>query len=624
MQAIPSELTQRVCETLARCPALESDRALRAVFVDTHLAPWLNRVPENTANRADRVNALIAALCDQSTAQGKNTLILFLHTLAEQTDSADALHAALTDLAAELTAYPPAELATLKPSVQPPVRFPPSAIIAGVIAILLIAIIALANFPAARDQLHTVFQSRAFPRERKGETLIVIASFHRSEGIADTEPHEKIRRAIEQARDEAGFTNLRVAVEPNRLRADDCAGAQTLGDRYNASLVIWGEDTGVEVRVNFYNRKHPDFNAADVHITETMRTQIAAPREYNEFIMQDLPDQLAFLSLFAVGQSYAATEAYTASAQAIEAAVAHFGSNPSIDGTANAYYCLGWLYSVPLPDTTKALANYTRAIELDPAFATAYTNRGNIYNAMSEYSNALADFTRAIELDPVHAIAYNNRGNAYRAMSDYSNAFADYTHAIELDPAFAMAYYNRGGAYGDLDDNPNALADYTRAIELDPAFAVAYYNRGTTYAILGDYPNALTDLTRTIELAPEEFGGYGNRGNIYYILGDYPNALADFTRVIELAPENVMAYNNRGNTYAALGDYANALADYTRAIELDPVFVLAYYNRGDTYTDMGDYANALADFEYVLEITDNPDLRAMAEAALDKLNAANP
>ena len=40
---------------------------------------------------------------------------------------------------------------------------------------------------------------REFPAEREGETLIVIAQFHHTEGIADTEAHNEIRRAIEKS-----------------------------------------------------------------------------------------------------------------------------------------------------------------------------------------------------------------------------------------------------------------------------------------------------------------------------------------------------------------------------------------------------------------------------------------
>ena len=123
MPAIPSELTQRLRETLVRCPDLESDRALRAVFVDARLAPWINRVPENTPDRATRVNLLIAALCDQTAANGDNALVLLLYVLAENTPGGDALHGELAQLAAELQACPPTALASLALPVAGAVPF---------------------------------------------------------------------------------------------------------------------------------------------------------------------------------------------------------------------------------------------------------------------------------------------------------------------------------------------------------------------------------------------------------------------------------------------------------------------------------------------------------------------
>ena len=54
---------------------------------------------------------------------------------------------------------------------------------------------------------------------------------------------------------------------------------------------------------------------------------------------------------------------------------------------------------------------------------------------MERYDEALADFNRAIELDPEDAWALAGRGETYWAMGRYDQALADYDRAIELDPA---------------------------------------------------------------------------------------------------------------------------------------------------------------------------------------------
>ncbi len=115
MPAIPSALIQRLRDTLARCPALESDRDLHAVFVHERLAPWIGLTPQNTPNQNARVNLLIATLCDQTNTHSENALLLFLSVLTEQTPLDDALRDNLTQLVDEFTAYPLADLATLKP-----------------------------------------------------------------------------------------------------------------------------------------------------------------------------------------------------------------------------------------------------------------------------------------------------------------------------------------------------------------------------------------------------------------------------------------------------------------------------------------------------------------------------
>ena len=468
------------------------------------------------------------------------------------------------------------------------------------VGVVLLGVIALANLPGAREQLPLWLQPRAFPKEREDEVLIVIAQFYTTEGVVDTAAHDEIKRAIER---EAGDLHLRVEVAPTSLKADDREGAQVLGNRYDASIVIWGADTGVRVSVNFYNRKQPEADAANVKIEETAYTQIAAPSEYAEFVTQELPQQLTFLALFAVGQSYYTEESYAESARMIEKAIAVLEAQADIiEGAAEAYFRLGWLYQEPLEESDEARIAYTRALDLNPELASAYNNRGFIYNEMGKYEQALADYTQALALAPEYAKLYSNRGVTYTRMGEYKEAVEDYTRAIELDPELAEAYGNRGNTYTEMGEYEQALADHTRAIELAPEFAAAYCNRGNTYTRLGEYEEAVGDYTRAIELDPELAEAYGNRGNTYGKMGKYEQALADYTHALELDPEDATAYYNRGITYCEMGEYEQALTDYTQAIELDPELAEVYLNRGTTYTKMGEYEQALANYTRAIEL----------------------
>jgi hypothetical protein len=86
-----------------------------------------------------------------------------------------------------------------------------------------------------------------------------------------------------------------------------------------------------------------------------------------------------------------------------------------------------------------------------------------------DYDQAIANFTKAIEMDPKYALAYNERGIAYQGRGDYDRAIADYTKAIELDPKVAYAYYIRGLSYLKKGNTDQATADMDRARQLDPS-----------------------------------------------------------------------------------------------------------------------------------------------------------
>ena len=116
-----------------------------------------------------------------------------------------------------------------------------------------------------------------------------------------------------------------------------------------------------------------------------------------------------------------------------------------------------------LHQNDKTIADYTKAIELDPKSAEAYYTRGNAYADLNQYDKAITDYTKATELEPKAAVAYNNRGNAYWELKQYEKAIADYTRAIELYPKNAYAYGDRGNAYLKGGKEEEAEADFAKA-----------------------------------------------------------------------------------------------------------------------------------------------------------------
>jgi len=79
-----------------------------------------------------------------------------------------------------------------------------------------------------------------------------------------------------------------------------------------------------------------------------------------------------------------------------------------------------------------AIADYSKAIELDPSYINAYYARAWVYGEKGQWDLSIADNTKAIELDPNYAMAYNNRAWCYKEQGKNAEAIADFETFITL------------------------------------------------------------------------------------------------------------------------------------------------------------------------------------------------
>jgi tetratricopeptide (TPR) repeat protein len=201
--------------------------------------------------------------------------------------------------------------------------------------------------------------------------------------------------------------------------------------------------------------------------------------------------------------------------------------------------------------------------------ADAYYNRGVTYCELGNYWQAIADFDRAIEINPKYAESYNGRGVATDKLGYHSLAISYFDRAIEINPKYAEAYKGRGVAYGKLGNYRQAISDFDRAIAINPDYAMAYYDRGVVYDILGDDRQAIPDFDRAIAINPEYAEAYNGRGFAHGKLGDHRLAISDFDRAIEINPKYAMAYYNRAVVYGILGNHSHEIEDLQKAASLD-------------------------------------------------------
>jgi len=241
--------------------------------------------------------------------------------------------------------------------------------------------------------------------------------------------------------------------------------------------------------------------------------------------------------------------------------------------------------------------------------AVDFFNQGNAKRENRDLDGAIADYTRAIEINPKLLGAYGNRGYAKNVKGDLDGAIADYTRVIEINPKLSYAYFTRGNAKQAKGDLDGAIADFTRCIEINPKSLESYSNRGYAKQAKGDLDGAIADYNRTIEINPKYSEAYFGRGYAKRAMGEMDGAIADYNHAIEINPKYSMAYYGRGNAKKAKGDLDGAMADYNQVIEINPKISEAYYGLALCNHLKSNWTDALSYYRRASELTKQRELQ---------------
>ena len=301
-----------------------------------------------------------------------------------------------------------------------------------------------------------------------------------------------------------------------------------------------------------------------------------------------------------------------------------------------------------MEDTTNAMTDLNKAIEIDPYTSHAFSARGLLYFQQQEYNMALADLDEAIRLDPYIEGNFINRGLIKYYLNDLRGAMADYDRVVEMDENNVIARFNRGLLRAQVADNNRAIRDFDKVIELQPDNNIAYLNRAILNSEIGNSAGAIEDLDLVLESHPDFFSGYYMRSQLKRQLNDLQGAERDYNiarnleaRAHTLATTDSQISTTEGepserketreqsdqdidkfNLLVTAGNEKTEDSKYQRQsrgrvqnikapIELEPKFVLTYYERDFDvrrpvyYSEIMERANSALSLSWILKVTNN-------------------
>ena len=204
-----------------------------------------------------------------------------------------------------------------------------------------------------------------------------------------------------------------------------------------------------------------------------------------------------------------------------------------------------------------AVKCFSRATQLDPKFAYAFTLQGHEHVANEEFDKAMQAYRRAISADNRHYNGWYGLGNVYERMGKYDVAEKHYKAAAQINPnnvtlvvriglvcpsQKAIITYVRILTIPQVLDRQRrpdaALTAFHSAVALDPSSIMARFRRAQTLLKLGDTAASLKDLLLLKDRAPDDANIHFLLGRCYKRIGERANAVRCLTIAMNLDPKS--------------------------------------------------------------------------------------
>ena len=264
------------------------------------------------------------------------------------------------------------------------------------------------------------------------------------------------------------------------------------------------------------------------------------------------------------------------------------------------HFELGFAYS-GLGKNPEAIAEYRRAISLDPKLAPAQLNLGIIL-LDSDPAGAAESFRRAIELLPGQARPVYLLAEALERGGKRSDAIEQYRAAAALAPkddailfALARALLANGQASA-------AESEFRQLLALKPDSAPAQL--GLAESLLAQHKTAAVDLLGDyLQKVPDDAHARFERAVALQDLNRLDDALRELDRLEQSAAPSADALKLRGSIYLQQKKWAEADASLQKALAASPSDAQLHLWAGQTKMELHDYSAAERELRRSLELS---------------------
>jgi serine/threonine protein kinase/Tfp pilus assembly protein PilF len=253
----------------------------------------------------------------------------------------------------------------------------------------------------------------------------------------------------------------------------------------------------------------------------------------------------------------------------------------------------------------KAIEYFQQAIDLDPAYALAYSGLADAYSitffndlTFSQSESAAkshAAALKALELDPSLAEAHASMGNVLVIFDwDFKGAEAEFRQALAANPGYPSNLQWYAEVLGSVGRYDEALVMIRRAHDADPFSLIINATYGLILSRSGRTAEAHDQFQRTFELERNFPRGHFHFGRALAHEGNYEEAIKEFERVLQSAPESPGSLSMLAYCYARSGRIEDARKILGKLIEQAKAEHASWRDVAGIYAGLGEKDHAFA------------------------------
>ncbi len=215
------------------------------------------------------------------------------------------------------------------------------------------------------------------------------------------------------------------------------------------------------------------------------------------------------------------------------------------DAEAYEFYLKGLAYPRNMTGNQKAIEMFEKAIELDSAYAPAYSELGNRLYQMARYTmlgneqqqieNMISILNQALAINEEHLPTLGLLSNIYTELNQLDKALEVSQMMVNINPNNALGHFSIGYVYRYVGLIDEAVEEMERAVRIDP-HDPQFRSIGITYNLAGQYQKAIDALNY------EDGSGFCEawKGLTYIRMGKYDEAQQELRKSLALDSESIL------------------------------------------------------------------------------------